>query len=219
VEKTVDKLSENIRAATLKYRNTKLTGSSRIVCARGSQISFEADGVEFMNAFGITGIEQLFLGVYLMAHGSIYSIFLIYRFDEDSKSYLGWTGRSWLLNRVIPPDITKYVGKATWILIIILFIGSGLAILDLLVINELLAPLIIFSSALATLAFIVFYDGLSPTPFHWILGVVINLVLIAYAIFVPSNALLVLGVLVFITLYGMLFHIRIVSRIITPESS
>ncbi|MFW9778192.1 MAG: hypothetical protein ACFFE8_04995 [Candidatus Heimdallarchaeota archaeon] len=219
MEKTVDKLSENIRANTLKYGNTKLTDSSMIVCTRGPQVGFETAGVEFMNAFGMTELEQLFFGVYLMAHGSIYSIFLIYRFDKDSDAYLGWNGRSWLLDNIIPENIVNFIGKATWILIVLLFIVSGLAILDLLILDEFLGPLIIISATIATFAYIIFYDGLSPTPFHWILGVVINLAVIAFVIFFPSNVILLLAILILVTLYGMLFHVKIVSRVITSRSS
>ncbi len=173
-----------------------------------------------MNALEITGLEQVFLGLYLIAHGSIHVIFLFYHYDEKDNVYLGWSGRSWLLDKVTPQKWTTYIGKITWILIVILFGLSGLLLLlsglNLLVLNEYSSLLIIISSAIATLAFIVFYDGLSPTPFHWILGVVINLVLIAFIIFLPNNGLLLLVVLIGIFIYGMLFHSRIISQISTP---
>lgn len=166
-----------------------------------------------MNAIEITGLEQLFLGLYLIAHGSIHVIFLFYHYDEKDNVYLGWSGRSWLLDKVISQKLTAYIGKITWILIVILFVVSGLSVLDLPVINEYLSPLIIISSAIATLAFIVFYDGLSPTPLHWILGVGINLVLITFIIFFPNTVSLLLIILILIFVYGMLFHSRIISQI------
>ncbi|MFX0122993.1 MAG: hypothetical protein ACFFAE_05090 [Candidatus Hodarchaeota archaeon] len=173
-----------------------------------------------MNALVLTELERLFLGVYLMAHGSIHVMFLFYHYDEKDNVYLGWSRQSWLLDKVIPQKFTSYIGKITWILIVILFGVSGLLLIlsgfDLFVINEYLSLLIIASSALATLAFIVFYDGLSPTPFHWILGVVINLVLIAFVIFLPSNGTLLLVILIGIFVYGMLFHSRIISQVTTP---
>ncbi|MFX1249282.1 MAG: hypothetical protein ACFFBQ_17965 [Promethearchaeota archaeon] len=171
-----------------------------------------------MNGLEITGFEQLFFGLFLIIHGLIHLIFLLYNYDEKSKVYVGWSGRSWLLDKVIPPNITTYIGKVTWILIMILFVGSGLAVLDLLVISDYLAPLIIISSAIATLAFIIFYNGLSPTPFHWILGVVINLALITYIIFFLDNILLLLVILILITLYGILVHSKIVSKLAIPKS-
>ncbi|UCG03336.1 MAG: hypothetical protein JSW11_04965 [Candidatus Heimdallarchaeota archaeon] len=168
-----------------------------------------------MNVIEITELEQLLLGLYLMAHGSIHIMFLFYHYDEKDNAYLGWSRQSWLLDKVIAQKYTSYIGKITWILIVILFGVSGLLLalsgLGLFVINEYLSLLIIVSSAIATLAFIVFYDGLSPTPFHWILGVVINLVLIAFTIFFPNNGTLVLGTLILIFLYGMLIHSRIIS--------
>lgn len=174
-----------------------------------------------MNALEITGLEQLILGLYLMAHGSIHVMFLFYHYDKNNDVYLGWSRRSWLLDKIVRQKFTPYIGKITWILIVILFVVSGLSLLlsglDLLIINKyVLSLMIIISSAIATLAFIVFYDGLSPTPFHWILGVVINLVLIVFISFFPKNGSFLLVVLILIFVYGMLFHSRIISQITSP---
>ncbi|MFW9902968.1 MAG: hypothetical protein ACFFFH_01430 [Candidatus Thorarchaeota archaeon] len=170
-----------------------------------------------MAVLELTELEQLLLGLYIMAHGLIHIMFMFYHYDEKDNVYLGWSRRSWLLDKVIPQNATTYIGKISWILIVILFGVSGLLLilagLNLFVINEFVSLLIIISSIVATLAFIIFYDGLSPTPFHWILGIVINLVLIAFVIFFPNNGMLALGILVLIFLYGMLFHSRIISQI------
>lgn len=165
----------------------------------------------------LTELEQLLLGLYIMAHGSIHIMFMFYHYDEKDNVHLGWSRKSWLLDKVIPQNVTTYIGKITWILIVILFGMSGLLLvlagLNLFVINEFVSLLIIISSIVATLAFIVFYDGLSPTPLNWILGVIINLVLIAFVIFFPNNGTLALGILILIFLYGVLFHSRIISQI------
>ena len=170
-----------------------------------------------MAVLQITELEQLLLGLYIMAHGSIHIMFMFYHYDEKDNVYLGWSRRSWLLDKVVSQNVTTYIGKITWILIVFLFAVSGLLLvltsLGLLVINEYFSLLIIISSVIATLAFIVFYDGLAPTPFHWILGVVINLVLVAFVIFFPNNGILALVILILIFLYGMLFHSRIISQI------
>ncbi|MFX1508474.1 MAG: hypothetical protein ACFFDC_20530 [Promethearchaeota archaeon] len=170
-----------------------------------------------MAMLDLTELEQLLLGLYIMAHGSIHIIFMFYHYDEKDNVHLGWSRKSWLLDKIISQNMTNYIGKITWIIIVILFGLSGLTLilagLNLFVINEYLSLLIIISSLIATLAFIIFYDGLSPTPFHWILGVVINLVLIAFVIFFPNNGTLALGILIIIFLYGMLFHSRILSQI------
>jgi hypothetical protein len=170
-----------------------------------------------MNTLEITGLEQLLLGLYLVAHGSIYIIFLFYHYDDKDNVYLGWSRKSWLLDKVIPQKFTIYIGKITWTLIVLLFVVSGLLLLlsglDLFVIPEYVSPLIIISSTIAILAFILFYDGLSPTPLHWILGVLINLVLIAFIIFFPNNGTLVLVILILIFVYGMLFHTKILDQI------
>ena len=170
-----------------------------------------------MTVLEITELEKLFLGLYIMAHGAIHIIFLFYHYDEKDNVYLGWSRKSWLLDKLIPEKITNYIGKLTWILIVILFGLSGLILLlsgfNFIGINENVSLLILISSIIATLAFIVFYDGLSPTPFHWILGVIINLVLIAFIIFFPNNGTLAFIILVLIFLWGMLFHSRLISQI------
>ena len=173
-----------------------------------------------MTVLEITELEQLLLGLYLMAHGSIHIIFMFYHYDEKDNVHLGWSRKSWVLDKIIPQKYTNYIGKVTWILIVILFGVSGLILLlsglNFIVINENLSLLIIISSVIATLAFIVFYDGLSPTPFHWILGVVINLVLIAFVTFFPNNGVLALAILILIFLWGMLFHSKVISQISSP---
>ncbi|MFX1285353.1 MAG: hypothetical protein ACFFB5_17020 [Promethearchaeota archaeon] len=172
-----------------------------------------------MTVLEITDLEKLLLGLYIMAHGAIHIMFMFYHYDEKDNVHLGWSRKSWLLDKVLPQKITNYIGKITWILIVILFGVSGLILLlsglNFIGINENLSLLVIISSVIATLAFIVFYDGLSPTPFHWILGVVINLVLITFVIFFPNNGSLALAILILIFLWGMLFHSRVVSQIST----
>ncbi len=171
-----------------------------------------------MNILEITGLEQIFLGWFLIFHGLIHLIFLIYNYDEKTKVYTGWARRSWLLDKVIPPPLLSYIGIMTWILIMILFVGSGLGVLDLIALNEYLPPLIILSSTVATIAFIIFYNGLAPTPFHWILGVIIDVTLIIYVIVFPQNGLLVVILLLLITGYGMLFHSKILAKLTPPQA-
>ncbi len=165
-----------------------------------------------MNILEITGLEQIFLGLFLIAHGLIHLIFLIYSYDKNSNVYTGWSGRSWLLDKLIPLKLTTYIGKMTWILIMILFVLSGLAVLDLLPLDGYLVLLIIISSTVATLAFILFYNGLSPTPYHWVLGVVINLAFVIFVVIFPNDISLLLPILVLIWLWGMFFHTRIIPK-------
>ncbi|MFX0086533.1 MAG: hypothetical protein ACFFAU_12755 [Candidatus Hodarchaeota archaeon] len=165
-----------------------------------------------MNILEITGLEQLFLGLFLIAHGLIHLIFLIYSYDKNSNVYTGWSGRSWLLDKFIPLKLTTYIGKMTWILIMVLFVLSGLAVLDLLPLDDFLVLLIVISSTVATLAFIIFYNGLSPTPYHWVLGVVINLAFIVFIIIFPNDISLLLPILILIWLWGMFFHTRIIPK-------
>ena len=161
----------------------------------------------------IIGLEQWFVGLYLAIHGLIHLIFLFNFFDEKENSNVGWSGKSWLLDRFIQPKLTSYIGKIVWISIAILFVICGLSVLDILLIDELLTPLIIISSIIATLAFVIFYDGLAPTAYHWILGVIINLVLIAFIFIFPNEVIVMISILILIVVWALLFHSRVMSLV------
>ncbi len=165
-----------------------------------------------MNLIELAGLEEIFLGLYLIAHGGIHLIFIFNFYDEEKKVYTGWSGRSWLLEKVLSSKVTSYIGKITWVVVAVLFIVSGLGVLDFLVLDDYLPLLIIVSSVFATLAFLVYYNGLSPTPYHWILGVVINLGLLFFLIVFPNDIWFLLPFLVAIWLWGMLFHTKVIPH-------
>ena len=165
-----------------------------------------------MNILELTGLEEIFLGLYLIAHGGIHFIFLFNFHDEEKNVYTGWSGRSWLLEKVVSLKLTSYIGKITWVLIALLFIVSGIGVLDFLALNEYLTLLLIFSAVLATLAFLFFYNGLSPTPYHWILGVVINLDLLFFLIVFPNDIGFLLPTLIAVFLWGVLFHNKVIPN-------
>ena len=54
-----------------------------------------------MNSLGITGTEQIFLGVYLIAHGLIHVVFLFYFKDKKTNVITGWSRKSWLLDKMV----------------------------------------------------------------------------------------------------------------------
>lgn len=163
-----------------------------------------------MNLLELSGLEETFLALYLIAHGGIHLIFMFNFHDEQKKEHTGWSGRSWLLEKILPLEFTSYIGKITWFAITILFVVSGLGVLDFLILDDYLALLIIFTSTLAALAFIVFYNGLSPTPYHWILGIIIDLVLIIFLIVFPNDIWFLLPCLIVIWLWGMFFHTKVI---------
>ena len=164
-----------------------------------------------MNSFGITGWEQIILGIYLIAHGGIHLIFLFYFEDNKTKIHTGWSKQSWLLDKLLSAQLTKYVGYATWTIIAFFFIISGLVILDLLSLNELLPPLLITISLIAIIGFLVFYNGLSPSPYHWILGVVIDACILFFILFFTTSSLLLVTVLLLVWLWGMIFHTKVIN--------
>lgn len=158
-----------------------------------------------MDSLNLTGNTQLFFGIYLIIHGLIHSLFLMYSLNEDKQTYTGWSGKSWLLDNFFDSNLVDIIGKTIWILIIILFIISGAGILGLPIITDYKEPLIIFTSVLAIFAFIIFFNGLYPTPYHYLIGLSIDIVLIVFVAFYPSEhyvASMILGILFVI---GLIF--------------
>jgi hypothetical protein len=171
-----------------------------------------------MNTFGITGIEQMLLGLYLIGHGFIHWIFLIYVKDSKTNTFTGWSRKSWLLDKFLPEKIIKIIGFLTWLTIAVLFIISGLGILDILSLNDLLTPLLITVSILAILAYFIFIDGLVPTPYHWILGIVIDFIALLIVFFSASIQVFLI-LLVVVWIYGMVFHTRVISFLQTENTA
>ena len=164
-----------------------------------------------MNSFGITGWEQIILGLYLIAHGGFHLIFLFYFEDNKTKVHTGWSKQSWLLNKLFSTQITKYLGYATWIIIALFFAISGLGILDVIQLNDFLSPLLMTISLIAIIGYIAFYDGLSPTPYHWILGVVIDALILTFTLFFTTYSLLLVSLLLLVWVYGMIFHTKVLN--------
>lgn len=168
-----------------------------------------------MNSIGIIGTEQIILGIYLLAHGLIHGIFLFYFKDNKTNVFTGWSGKSWLLSKLLSDGLVKSIGYMIWVSIIILFSISGLAILDLLKIGHLLVPILGFVCCLAIIGYILFFKDLFPTPYHWILGTIIDLSILVFIIFFKTDIQILLIVLIAIWLYGIFFHIKIVSHFTT----
>lgn len=161
----------------------------------------------------LTSLENIILGLYIIAHGGIHLIFLGYFKDEKTNVFTGWSRTSWLLNRFLGPKIVKIIGFFTWIIIAILFAFSGLIILDILPLNNYLNIIIISASIIGILSYIVFFDGLKPTPYHWILGVLINAFIIIFYSFFIAELFTLLVLLLVIWAYGMLFHTKVMKSL------
>ena len=172
-----------------------------------------------MNSLGINGYEQIFLGLYLIAHGLIHIIFLFYFKDQNTNIFTGWSGKSWLLGKILSDKLIKIIGSIIWLSIAGLFVISGFAIADLPNIGDLLVPIIVLSCILPIIAFILFFKDLYPTPYHWILGVVIDLCVLVFILLFSSNIQLLVVLLIVIWLWGMLFHTKFINLLNTKTSS
>lgn len=140
-----------------------------------------------MESLNLTGNVQNFLGIYLILHGLIHSLFLSYSKNDYGDSYTGWSGKSWILDSFLDADIVNLIGKTIWIIIIILFVLSGLAILKVPVLKDYAELLIIIASVLALIALAVFFNGLHPTPYNFLIGIAIDIILLLFVLFYPNE--------------------------------
>ncbi len=165
-----------------------------------------------MNSLGITGTEQIFLGIYLIAHGLIHTIFLFYFKDKKTNVFTGWSGRSWVLNNLFSDSLVKVIGRILWLTVAIFFTISGLAVFDVIKIGDSLSPLLVITCVIGIIPFIIFFKDLYPTPYHWFLGVLIDIIILTFIVFFSTNVQLLLGLLVVVWLYGMFFHSKLISN-------
>jgi hypothetical protein len=162
-----------------------------------------------MNLLGVDIANTVILGTYVIIHGLIYIAFLFHYRDKKSNAFVGWSGKSWVLDRYFNQQQTRIIGKSLWIIVVLFFMITGLSIMDIITLDPI--SLVISSSILGFLAYFLCYNGIEPTPFHWILGPVINLILISYALFFWEHYNLLLLLLGIFTIYGMLFHTKLIS--------
>lgn len=172
-----------------------------------------------MNSLGITGTEQIFLGVYLIAHGLIHIIFLFYFKDNKTNVLTGWSGKSWLLNNLLSDGLIKLIGRILWISVAILFTVSGLAVIDLIKIGDSLTPLLILTCIVGIIPFVIFFKDLYPTPYHWILGLLIDVIILAFILLFSNQVQFLLILLIAIWLYGMFIHTKIISQFTSENTS
>lgn len=163
-----------------------------------------------MNTLGITGYEQIFLGLYLIAHGLIHGVFLFYFKDSKTNIFTGWSGKS-LYSTFLSDNLNKITGRVVWFLVALLFTVSGLGTLDIIDFGEMLIPFIAITSLVGIVAYVLYFTGLEPTPYHWILGLLVDLVIISFIMFFSSNIEMLLVLLIVIWLYGMFVHIKLVN--------
>lgn len=161
-----------------------------------------------MEILGLNIENTAILGIYIIIHGAIYIAFLFHYSDEKSGAYVGWSGKSWLLNRYFEQIQSRNIGRALWSIVILLFLCSGLSVVDILRLDS--STILLTSSVFGILVYFSCYDGIEPTPLHWILGPVINLILILYVLFFEMNYELLFISLGVVTLYGMFFHTRLI---------
>ncbi|MEE4198136.1 MAG: hypothetical protein V2I54_10865 [Bacteroidales bacterium] len=116
-------------------------------------------------------------GVFILLHGLVHFWYVILSVRWiEFKPEMGWTGKSWLLDPVIPPSVIRVIAVFLFSFAALSFIvGSG----GIFWIKEWTRFVLFLSAIISSFTIFLFYDG---SPHHFvqkgILGVVINLVII-----------------------------------------
>jgi hypothetical protein len=121
------------------------------------------------------------IGILLILHGMISSMFLFYVKTPDKEDNFGWSRKSWVLNKFLSEKSVKIVGLAVWVTVIAVFIISGILILARL---ESWRTLAIIAAFISLFAYLIFWTELKPKPINFIagpsvaIGIIITLLII-----------------------------------------
>ena len=150
----------------------------------------------------LTGYYQYFFGIYLIMHGLIH--LSIVNYSEESGKPVGWNRKSWLFSGKLAPELISLLGRIAWLGVIILYILAGIGIFNLPGLKSLTTQFIGIASIIALIAFIVFIDGLKPTPYNWLIGIAIDIVLVLYLTILKDETQLVMIFLHVLALMGFI---------------
>jgi len=110
---------------------------------------------------------HILIGILLIIHGLITGMFLFYVKTPDKEDYFGWSRKSWLLDKFLKDKIVKIIGLAIWIIVILVFVTSGILILSKL---EIWRTITIVASFVSLFAYLIFWTELKPKPMNFIAG-------------------------------------------------
>jgi hypothetical protein len=119
---------------------------------------------------------QIGIGAIIIAHGLVHIMFEFYIQDTENNKNVGWSGESWLLSKFLDDELLKLVGRILWGLVILGFVVAGLGYFDLPILIDWWNLVIIFSSVLSLVSFMLFWNGLGPSPLYYIVGIVLDVV-------------------------------------------
>jgi len=145
-----------------------------------------------------------YFGIYLVFHGLIHQSLTEENLEEKTQVYSGSSGHSWLLERFMDYETTQALGKMIWMSLVFLFIIAGLGILALPWVNLLPEFIILLASFLSIAAYFLFFNGLDPTPYHWLLAPLIDITLILYILVFSSSSYEIMIILGIYALAGFL---------------
>lgn len=132
---------------------------------------------------------DIIIGILLILHGLIFTMFLVYVKLPEEDQYFGWSRKSWLLDRILGEKIIKITGLFLWSLVIVGFIVSGIVLFTG---NEVWSLIAIITSFVSLLPFLLFWPDLEPKPKYFIVGPIVAVgIIIALLIFQwPTSTIL-----------------------------
>ena len=164
-----------------------------------------------MNILEMSSLQSYILGLYIIFHGAIHIVFYFNYLDKEKNVFTGWSRKSWILDKYFSTNIVKIIGYLFWTAILVSFTIAGLFTFEIITLKP--EIWILTASIISIIGYILFYNGMLPTPYHWILGMVIDIILVIFML-INTQVIYLLITLGIVTIYGMLFHIKIVSSLV-----
>ncbi len=124
-------------------------------------------------------LAQIGIGLFIVAHGLVHIMFEFNIQDPNNEKNVGWSGESWVLFNFLNENTVKLVGKILWGLVIVGFVVAGLGYLELPVFIDWWETTLILSSILSLVSFVLFWNGLGPSPLYYIVGIILDVAFLA----------------------------------------
>jgi hypothetical protein len=121
-------------------------------------------------------------GIFIILHGLVHFWYVVLSFQwVEFQPDMGWTGRSWLLSSFMPETTLRSIAGVLFIIATIAFVISGIGIF---IRADWMNHFIFGSAIFSSVVLLMFWDG-EPTMLvqKGVIGLVINLVMIAIVLF------------------------------------
>lgn len=125
---------------------------------------------------------DLALGVFLVLHGLVHLWYVVLSQGwVKIEEQMGWNGYSWLLSPILPTGTILSLASVLYVAVALGFVAGGVGyVLD----RDWATTVLVATAALSTVVLLAMWDGKPDLLVEkGVLGVLINLVVVAYLVF------------------------------------